>query len=132
MHTGEEAAGYHDSLMVKAEPYHLFVIEGPKWLRDELPLHEAGLNVEFVQDVTPYRIRKVRILNGAHTAMTPVAYLAGLETVREAAEDELIGSFVKELIQREVLETIDMPDSELDNYVEEILDRFKTRLSVTS
>ncbi|MDI5788381.1 hypothetical protein PO124_07965 [Bacillus licheniformis] len=44
--------------MVKAEPYHLFVIEGPKWLRDELPLHEAGLNVEFVQDVTPYRIRK--------------------------------------------------------------------------
>ncbi|MDI5788380.1 hypothetical protein PO124_07960 [Bacillus licheniformis] len=64
--------------------------------------------------------------------MTPVAYLAGLETVREAAEDELIGSFVKELIQREVLETIDMPDSELDNYVEEILDRFKTRLSVTS
>lgn len=124
-HRLEEAAGYHDSLMVTAEPYHLFVIEGPKWLRDELPLHEAGLNVEFVKDVTPYRVRKVRILNGAHTAMTPVAYLAGLETVREAAEDELIGSFVKELIQREVLETIDMPDIELDAYVEEILDRFK-------
>ncbi|MBU8785520.1 MULTISPECIES: tagaturonate reductase [Bacillus] len=121
----EEAAGYRDSLIVTAEPYHLFVIDGPDWLKKELPLHEAGLNAVFVDDVAPYRVRKVRILNGAHTAMTPVAYLAGLDTVREAAEDDLVGSFVKDLLTYEVIPTIDLPEQQLTAYADEILDRFR-------
>lgn len=121
----EEAAGYRDSLIVTAEPYHLFVIDGPDWLKEELPLHEAGLNAVFVDDVAPYRVRKVRILNGAHTAMTPVAYLAGLDTVREAAEDDLVGSFVKDLLTYEVIPTIDLPEQQLAAYADEILDRFR-------
>ncbi|WP_077735564.1 tagaturonate reductase [Bacillus sonorensis] len=121
----EAAAGYRDSLIVKAEPYHLFVIDGPDWLQDELPFQQAGLNVEFVDDVAPYRLRKVRMLNGAHTAMTPVAYLAGFETVREAAEDETIGPFIQELIEHEVMPTIDLPNQQLHTYMGEVLDRFR-------
>lgn len=93
--------------------------------KKELPLHEAGLNAVFVDDVAPYRVRKVRILNGAHTAMTPVAYLAGLDTVREAAEDDLVGSFVKDLLTYEVIPTIDLPEQQLTAYADEILDRFR-------
>ncbi|KAA6450618.1 tagaturonate reductase [Bacillus swezeyi] len=124
-HQLEKAAGYRDSLIVTAEPYHLFVIDGPDWLQDELPFQQAGLNVEFVHDVAPYRVRKVRILNGAHTAMTPVAYLSGLDTVREAADDELVGAFIQELIEHEVIPTIDLPAAQLRSYRKEILDRFK-------
>lgn len=121
----EKAAGYRDSLIVTAEPYHLFVIDGPDWLQEELPFQKAGLNVLFVNDVTPYRERKVRILNGAHTAMTPVAYLAGHDTVQEAAADELVGQFVKDLLKHEVIPTIELPENQLQTYMEEILDRFR-------
>lgn len=121
----EKAAGYRDSLIVTGEPYHLFVIDGPDWLQEELPFQKAGLNVLFVNDVRPYRERKVRILNGAHTAMTPVAYLTGHDTVQEAATDELVGQFVKDLLKYEVIPTIDLPENQLQTYMEEILDRFR-------
>ncbi|HLR75042.1 MAG TPA: tagaturonate reductase, partial [Virgibacillus sp.] len=70
-----EELGYRDELVVVGEQYHLWVIEGPEWIQDEFPVDQIGLNVLFVEDLTPYRTMKVRILNGAHTAMTPVYYL---------------------------------------------------------
>ncbi|HRI79822.1 MAG TPA: tagaturonate reductase, partial [Cyclobacteriaceae bacterium] len=83
----KEETGFDDNLVVMAEPFHLWVIEAPSHVQEVLPTAKAGLQVIFANDLTPYRTRKVRILNGAHTAMVPVAYLNGLRTVRESIED---------------------------------------------
>ncbi len=75
--------GCDDPLAVAAEPFHVWVIQGPKAIAAELPLAEAGLNVVWTGDPRPYRARKVRLLNGGHTSTVLAAYLAGLDTVEE-------------------------------------------------
>lgn len=117
--------GYKDNLLVVGEQYHLWVIEGPQSIREEFPAHLAGLNTLMVDDLSPYRTIKVRILNGAHTAMTPVSYLYGINTVAEAIEDEVTGQFVKDLIYDEIIPTLDMPMEELHSFAEAVLDRFR-------
>jgi tagaturonate reductase len=116
--------GYHDDLLVVGEQYHLWVIEGPQWIKDELPVEGTGLNTLIVDELTPYRTRKVRILNGAHTAMTPVAYLYGLETVEETVNHPVVGSFIKDMIQAEIIPTLDGPKDELSAFAQEVLSRF--------
>lgn len=116
--------GYQDELMVVGEQYHLWVIEGPEWIKHELPFSGTGLNTMIVKDLTPFRTRKVRILNGAHTAMTPIAYLSGLETVEDAVSDKEVGSFIRELIREEIIPTLKGNSADLENYAEEILTRF--------
>lgn len=116
--------GFIDELMVVGEQYHLWVIEGPQSLYDELPVKDTGLNTIVVDDLTPYRTRKVRILNGAHTAMTPVAYLSHLETVEDAVNDPEVGVFLIEMITEEIIPTLEGEEKELSLYAEEVLSRF--------
>ena len=73
----EEELGYHDGFLDTAEHFYLFVIQGPKSLATELRLDKYPLNVLIVDDIKPYKERKVAILNGAHTALVPVAFQAG-------------------------------------------------------
>ena len=89
--------GYDDSLVVKAELYHLWVIGGKGWetVRAELPLDKAGLNVHFMPSLKDFRDKKVRILNGSHTAMVPVALQLGCETVKEAFDNMLVNPLCK-------------------------------------
>ena len=119
-----EELGYKDDLVVVGEQFYLWVIEGPQWIKDEFPTHLAGLNTLFVDDLTPYRTRKVRILNGAHTAMTPVSYLYGLDTVAEAVNHPVVGTYIKELIFDEIIPTLDLPVEELNHFADAILERF--------
>ncbi|SMQ73000.1 tagaturonate reductase [Bacillus sp. OV166] len=124
IHEKTEELGYQDELMVVGEQYHLWVIEGPEFIKHELPVEGTGLNTMVVKDLTPFRTRKVRILNGAHTAMTPLAYLSGLETVEEAVNDNEIGLFISELITEEIVPTLEGDAAELGVYEEEVLSRF--------
>ncbi|SIS89863.1 tagaturonate reductase [Belliella pelovolcani] len=117
--------GFEDNLVVMAEPFHLWVIEGPEELEKIFPGSKAGLQIKFVKDQSPYRTRKVRILNGAHTALVPVAYLAGLRTVRESVEDPKIGAFIRETIYDEIIPTLDLSQEELEQFASDVLDRFK-------
>jgi tagaturonate reductase len=117
--------GYEDKLVVVGEQYHLWVIEGPQWIKEEFPAEEAGLNVLVVDDMTPYRTRKVAILNGAHTAMMPVAYLYGLDTVGEAIEHETVGAYMRGMLEEEIIPTIDLPREELQAFAEDVVDRFR-------
>jgi tagaturonate reductase len=121
----EAKIGYEDQLIVEGEPFHLWVIEGPEWVKNEIPAQAADLNVLFVNDMTPYRTRKVRILNGAHTVMTPVSYLCGIETVRETVEHPLIGSFISQTIHNEIIPTLDLSKEELVNFAESVNERFR-------
>jgi tagaturonate reductase len=117
--------GYEDKLVNVGEIFHLWVIEGPQAIKDELPIEKAGLNIKVVDDMTPYRTRKVRILNGPHTAMVPVAYLYGLETVGESVDHEVIGKFVHDVIYDEICETLDLPHAELVEFSDAIIERFQ-------
>lgn len=121
----EAELGYKDQLMVTAEPFLLWVIEGPQWLADRLPLAKAGLNVIVTEDMTRYRERKVHLLNGPHTAMVPLGLLAGLETVEDVMNDDVFSRFVRDLLDKELVPMLDLPKEELQSYAEAILERFK-------
>jgi len=116
--------GYEDNLVNIGEHFHLFIIEGPQWIENEFPVAKAGLNVKFVEDMTPYRIRKVRILNGSHTSLVPVSYLYGLNTVAESVEHKVMGKFIKDTIYEEIIPTLDLPEEELAYYAKVVLERF--------
>lgn len=116
--------GYDDKLVVKAEIFHLWVIEAPKEIAGEFPADKAGLNVLFVPSEAPYHARKVTLLNGPHTVLSPVGYLSGLDTVKECVEDPLIGKFVRKVMFDELLETLDLPRPELEQFAHDVLERF--------
>jgi len=109
----ERELGYADPFLVAAEYYYLFVIEGPAWVADELKLAGSGLNVKLVDDITPYKKRKVGILNGGHTTLVPVALLAGLEAVGPAVDDEQVGAFLRATIDDEIIPALAMDPAEL-------------------
>jgi tagaturonate reductase len=117
--------GYEDKQVVEGEPFHLWVIQAGDALQKELPFPSIGLDVLYVNDITPYRTRKVRILNGAHTALVPVAYLYGIDTVRESVEDPIIGKYLRDTIFEEIIPTLDLPKEELERFANEVLDRFR-------
>lgn len=117
--------GYQDNLVVVGEQFHLLVIEGPKSVKEEFPTHACGLNVIFTDNLEPYRTRKVRILNGAHTSLVPVGYLSGIDNVRESLEDEVVHSFLKEAIFKEICPTLDLSTEELEQFSNDTIDRFK-------
>lgn len=116
--------GYEDKVVVKAEIFHLWVIEAPAEIAKEFPADQAGLHVLFVPSEEPYHQRKVTLLNGPHTVLSPVGYLSGLNTVRECVEDELIGKFVKKVMFDELMQTLNLPMEELEKFASDVLDRF--------
>lgn len=120
-----ERTGYKDERLVAAEPYHLWVIEAAANVNDVFPVAATDLNVKFVSDLTPYRTSKVRILNGAHTAMTLVGYLRGLRTVREAVEDSWMSQFLGQLVRDEIIPTIPLPEDEVVQYADVVFERFR-------
>ncbi|MFP7735204.1 tagaturonate reductase [Priestia aryabhattai] len=116
---------YEDDFFIIAEPFYLWVIEGPEWVKEEFPAEEAGLHVKFVNDIAPYALQKVRILNGIHTAMMPVAYLAELNTVREAVEDEVIGAFIRKCLYKEIIPSLPVSEEESLSFAKSALERFQ-------
>ena len=116
---------YQDRLMVTSEHFFLWVIEGDGELARKLPFGKTGLDVKVVADLQPYRTRKVRILNGAHTALVPMALLHGLETVSEAVDDPFAGPFIREAVFEEILPTLDMDPSGLEAYATAVFERFR-------
>ena len=125
IHEIQQSVGYEDNLVVEAEPFHLWVIEGPESLQQQFPATKAGLQVKFVKDLTPYRTRKVRILNGAHTTLVPVAYLAGIRTVKESIDDKNTGSYIRNVIFNEIIPTLDLPADELTQFANDVIERFQ-------
>ncbi|MGG0384608.1 tagaturonate reductase [Priestia filamentosa] len=121
----QEEEGYEDDFLVVAEPFYQWVIEAPSFVREEFPAEKAMLNVKFVDDITPYSLQKVRILNGLHTAMMPIAYLAGCNTVREAISSHHIGIFIQALAYDEIIPVLSVSKEEASAFAEAVLERFQ-------
>lgn len=116
--------GYDDNLVVQGEAFHLWVIEAPEFVAEEFPANKAGLNVLFVPSEEPYHERKVTLLNGPHTVLSPVAFLSGVNIVREACQHELIGKYIHRVMFNELMETLNLPKDELKKFAEDVLERF--------
>ncbi len=116
--------GYQDNLIDTAECFGFWVIEGPQSIKNEFPVDVAGLPIIVVDDVTPYKQRKVRILNGAHTSFIMAAYLAGQDIVRDCMDDEVIKGFMNKTIYDEVIPTLELPKDNLMQFASDVSDRF--------
>ena len=119
-----EQNGYDDTLTDVGEVFGIWVIEGPEGLEDRLPFKKAGVPVIVVPDVTPYKKRKVRILNGAHTGFVLGAYLAGFDIVRECMEDDTVRSFMNRMLYEEVIPTLPLDKKDLEDFARAVQDRF--------
>ena len=115
---------FDDNLVVQGEAFHLWVIEAPESVAEEFPANKAGLNVLFVPSEEPYHERKVTLLNGPHTVLSPVAFLSGVNIVRDACRHEVIGKFIKRVMFDELMETLNLPKEELKKFADDVLERF--------
>ena len=110
----EAANGYHDEL----------IDVGEILLADKLPFKAAGLNCPVVPDVTPYKKRKVRILNGAHTGFVLGAYLAGFDIVRDCMHDDTIRGFMNKMLLEEVVPILPLDQEDCRRFAAAVEDRF--------
>ena len=125
----QEKVGYNDNLVVQAEIFHLWVIEKPEnmsieQLREEFPAEKAGLHVLIAESEKPYHERKVTLLNGPHTVLSPVAYLSGINIVRDACNNPVIGQYIHKVQFEELMETLNLPMDELRQFASDVLERF--------
>ena len=120
----EDEHGYRDALIDVGEVFGVWNIEGPEWLAEKLPFRAAGLNCPVVPDVTPYKKRKVRILNGAHTGFVLGAYLAGYDIVRDCMQDDVILGFMNRMLHEEVIPTLPLDRQDLEAFAAAVQDRF--------
>lgn len=123
--TLQQKLGYKDNFIVTSEYFHLFVIQGPAKLAKMLNLDKSSLHIKVVDDIYPYKQRKVAILNGAHTAMVPLALLGGLESVGQTMDDPLYAEYVNALIFNEIIPTLDLPKDELQQFANDVIKRFQ-------
>lgn len=111
-----------DKLIDTTEPFALWVIEGN--FEDELPFQKSGLPIVWTDDVKPYKKRKVRILNGAHTSMVPAALMYGLTTVGEAMKDPAVRPFLERIVKEEILPVIGEGNGNRE-FAESVFERFE-------
>lgn len=120
----EEQNGYHDDLIDVGEVFGVWNIEGPEWLGEKLPFQKAGVNCIVVPDVTPYKKRKVRILNGAHTGFVLGAYLGGYDIVRDCMFDDAILGYMNKMLYEEVVPVLPLDRADLLDFASAVQDRF--------
>ena len=120
----EQENGYHDELIDVGEIFGVWNIEGPEWLEEKLPFKAAGVNCPVVPDVTPYKKRKVRILNGAHTGFVLGAYLADFDIVRDCMQDDTVRGFMNRMLYEEVIPTLPLDRKDLEGFAAAVQDRF--------
>lgn len=122
-----QTLGYHDAFLDAGEPFALWAIASDRLteVRNALPLDRAGMPVLFTSDVTPYRERKVRVLNGAHTGTVLAGYLAGFETVGELLADPTLSGYMQDLVYQEIVPNVPLPEQEVRQFADDMFDRFR-------
>lgn len=116
--------GYEDKLVDIGEPFGLWVIESEKDISAELPFAKAELPVVFTDNVKPYKERKVRVLNGAHTARVLTSYLGGINIVRDMMHDRVFGKTVRQIVDIEIVPMVPLPADDVKSFADSVYERF--------
>jgi tagaturonate reductase len=117
--------GYTDELLTVSEVYRLWAIEGDEKVKEVLSFYKADQGVIIEPDITPYRERKLRLLNGTHTISVGLGYLYGLETVGECMNDEYVSGFISRVMQNEVVPAVPVNEQSAQTFADQVLDRFR-------
>ena len=117
--------GYKDDNVVKADVFYRWVLKKEPFVEQRFPADKGGLYVIFAPDLAPYKKRQVKVLGGSLTAMAPIAYMCGTETVGEAMDDPDVGRFVEGLVLDEIEPAINLPKADTASYADGVLDRFR-------
>ena len=115
--------GYRDDLLTTAEHFRQFVIEGPPELRERLGFVTDDAGIIIARDIEPYRQRKVRLLNGAHSISVATALLCGCATVHDAMTHPGVRAFIRRVLLDDIVPTLDVPDA--DRFARSVLERFE-------
>ncbi|MCL2027868.1 MAG: tagaturonate reductase [Bacteroidales bacterium] len=115
--------GEKDNMVVKGEYFHVWAIS-PTTIQAKFPMNQAGMNVLFMDDITPFRDKKVRVLNGSHTAMVPTGLQMGCQIVMDVFENPIMEHFINTMVSEEILPAIDGDKNELKTFAESIVERF--------
>lgn len=125
IHDLETKNGYKDENIVKGEIFHLWVLEGDTSITNVFPFDKTDLHIVLTDDVKPYKERKVKILNGSHTCMVPIAYQYGVRAVHEMMKDPVLKDFLMDFLQTEVWDTIALPQQEIEQFTKDVMERFE-------
>ncbi len=117
--------GYRDDLLTIAEVYSLFAIEGRSDLAARLEFCAANPPIIVAEDISPYRERKLRLLNATHTVSVPLAHLCGLRFVIDMMNDPLMSQFVEGVMRQEIAPCLEMDAAVVTDYIDLVLDRFR-------
>ena len=109
-----EALGYRDDLLTCGEPYYLFAIQADEFTQKNFPMHAATPNVRFVDDLAPFRWRKLRVLNGPQMVLSTLGTLLDYALVREVFRDHQVGPFTDRTIWEEIIPAMG-PEEEATN-----------------
>lgn len=125
----QETISYKDNLVVQAENFHLWVIEKAEnmtvdQMKEEFPAEKAGLHVLITDNEKPYHARKVTLLNGPHTVLSPVTFLSGVNIVRDACQHPVLSKYIHKVQFDELMQTLDLPMEELEKFAADVLERF--------
>lgn len=118
----QSALGYDDELLTVAEPYRLFVIEANAGTRARLTFVDADPGIIVTNNIRAYRERKVRLLNGTHTAMAALGLMAGVDTVDAVMRDTDLAEFATRLLLGAITPKVSAPDARA--FGEDVLLRF--------
>ncbi|MBQ9015026.1 MAG: tagaturonate reductase [Firmicutes bacterium] len=121
----QDRMGYRDQAVVTCESFSLWVIEGdPVWQRI-LPLGKGDGGVIWTEDVRPYKMRKVRVLNGGHTSTVLAGILSGHELVLDLMESPVYETFLRDLLREEVIPGVPLAREEVEQFARDVLQRFR-------
>lgn len=123
----EKELGYSDDLLIMSEVYSLWAIEGDEKIKNVLSFAEVNEGVIIEADIDQYRELKLRLLNGTHTLICGLAFLAGFETVQNAMEDESFASLIEDLMRNEIAPAIpyEIEEAVKNSFISKVLDRFR-------
>ncbi len=119
----EALAGWRDEAPVMHEPFRQWVIEDDfvGGARPDL----GAVGAQMVRDVTPFEHMKLRMLNGTHSSLAYLGYLAGHETIAETVADPVLAAFALRLWQDEIIPSLTPPPGEdLSRYAEALATRY--------
>ena len=121
----ENRLGYRDEMLITAEAYRLWAIEGNAALRRRISFADADPGIVVTEDITPYRVRKMRLLNGGHTLTAVLGLLAGNRTVLNNMSNPVTAPFINALLRREIGPTLPVDPGTVEPYINDILDRWR-------
>jgi mannitol 2-dehydrogenase len=117
-----EEYGIEDEWPVVCEPFTQWVLQD-RFDAGRPPLEQAG--VQVVDDVEPYELMKLRLLNASHQALAYAGYLAGYRYVHEASTDPAFVALLRRYMNEEALPTLrPVPGIDLPRYIEDLIERF--------